>query len=522
MKYATWALFALILNISCSKDSVSVEEETKTNPTGETFNYTSTASYNLNIIYFIPKDIPNRVDSHKRISEILLHGQQFYNQNIKGYGFGDKTYNLLIDNAKKRVKIIYINGKHNTAAYPYEGGGSKVIEEIEAYFTSNPNEKNSEHTLVLMPVTNQDNPDVPFYGLGRWCFALDYDDMDVKHFGGSSKLSADATKYIGGLLHELGHGLNLPHNKQKVSEYSQADKGTSLMGAGNYTYGSTPTFLTKASCAILNNCQVVSDTEIPFYTGATAQIERISGNFDNETLTIAGMFTSDITVNYIGFYNDPADDNADYDAVTWAAQVAEGNTFDISMPISELEKKGNTPYILRLRLNHINGDISNFSYDYEFVNGKPVIAFGNQNYLDRSNWNIVSYSSQEDQGGEGANGYASQILDDDPNTYWHSCWTGGCEAIYPHTLVVDTNETITAKGFSFLQRDGGRKIKGIEILVSSDNITWESKGDFILKNINTTHHVTLANEASFRYFKIIAKSAFDGAQFAALAELKCF
>ena len=28
-----------------------------------------------------------------------------------------------------------------------------------------------------MPVKDIDFPNVPFYGIGRWCFALDYDDL---------------------------------------------------------------------------------------------------------------------------------------------------------------------------------------------------------------------------------------------------------------------------------------------------------------------------------------------------------
>ena len=514
-------LFLLML-LSCSKEPITQVNEEVNLPIEEpeTFNYTSTAKYNLNIVYFIPKDVPNRIDSHKRLSEVFMHGQEFFKKNMKDYGFGDKTFNLLEDKDKNRVKIIYVEGKQNTSEYPYSGGAGKVMDEINTYFTANPNEKSSDHIIVIMPVKDIDFPNVPFYGIGRWCFALDYDEMDVKYFGGTSKLSTNATKWIGGLLHELGHGLNLPHNSQKVSDHQNITKGTALMGGGNYTYGSTPTFLTEASCAILNNNQVFNNVDSDFYNGASAQIKSIQGSFENEALIISGTFNSDIPVNYIGFYNDPADDNADYDAVTWASPV-NNNSFNITMPISEFYKKGDTEYILRLRMCHVNGDISTFTYSYKFVDNIPVIAFGDKNYLDSSTWEIVYYSSQEDKGGEGTNGLASQIIDGDDSTYWHSCWIN-CNASYPHTLVVDATETITAKGFSFLQRNGSRKVKDIEILVSSDNNEWESKGDFTLKNINTIHHIDLAEETSFRYFKIIAKSAFDGQQFAALAEIKCF
>ena len=41
------------------------------------------------------------------------------------------------------------------------------------------------------------------------------------------------TVYIGGTIHELGHGLSLPHN---LATKNESIRGTALMGAGNYTY----------------------------------------------------------------------------------------------------------------------------------------------------------------------------------------------------------------------------------------------------------------------------------------------
>ncbi|MDE5422147.1 discoidin domain-containing protein [Ancylomarina sp. DW003] len=507
-------LFLSFLILACSKDDTPEIEDPKPEEE-ESFKYTSEKEYNLNVVYFIPTDVEERKESHRRLSEILLHGQEFYKNNMQGYGFGNKTFNMLVDQSKDRVKIIYLNGKYPTLNYPYEGGGAKVIEEVDAYFAANAGEKNSEHTLILTPVVDHDNPDVPFYGWGRYCFALDYTEMDVKYFGKNSKRGNDATKYIGGLLHELGHGLNLPHNKEKLSETVIKSKGTALMGSGNYTYGKTPTFLTEASCAILNNCQVISDYEDVFYTSVSLQINNISASYNNGQLNISGAFTTDESVNYVCFYNDPATDNADYDAVSWASPVIGGNTFNISMPIDELHQKENTPYVLRLRFCHANGEISKFSYSYRLKNGEPVIEFGDKENYDRANWQVIDFSSEEN------NEVASNVLDGDANTFWHSRWSQNATT-FPHYLVIDMNKVLDVKGFSFLQRDGMRKVKDIEILVSTDNTQWESLGDFQLKDVNTLHHINLVEKKSFRYFKFIANSAFDGQQYAAMAEIKCF
>jgi hypothetical protein len=513
MKYLAFLLCLILFIASCTeKDSVKpdIDEEIKE----VEYDYTSPAKYNLNIVYFLPADVSERNESHKRLSEILLHGQQFFKKNMTEYDFTDKTFNLL-DELHNRVKIIYINAHKSTGNYKYNGGGGKIIEEVDAYFLAHPQEKSSDHTLIFTPVLDQDNADVPFYGLGRYCFALDYNDMDVKYFREDSKRGRDATKYIGGLLHELGHGLNLPHNQQKVSEVDDLSKGTSLMGAGNFTYGATPTFLTRSSCAILNNCQVFSKSTDQFYTGASLEIKNIEAIYQDGKLKLSGSFETDQKVNHIAFYNDPADNNSDYDAVTWAAPVLGDNGFEMEMPINELFKKQNTPYVLKLRFCHVNGEITSYSYAYSFVDDIPVIEFGDRENFDRGIWSVIDFSSQEN--GE----VASYILDGDKLTFWHSRWSQNATS-YPHYITVDMGESLDVSGFSFLQRDGQRKVKDIEILVSVDGEKWESQGNFELKSINTLHHIMLPFKTQIRYFKVNAKSAFDGNQFAAMADIMCF
>lgn len=513
--YKVIVAVAMVFVTSCSSDDPSIELEKK--PEQEVFNYNSSAKYNLNIVYFVPNDISERNEWHRRLSEILLHGQSFILKHMNEYGFGKKTVNMFVDEGKARVKITKITGQHATSYYPYEGGGVKMIEEIEAYFNSNPTERNSDHTLVLIPVNNPDpdKRDIPYYGYGRYCFALDYNDMDVAYLKDEDERGQRATTYIGGLLHELGHALNLPHNKQTVSDDNNPEKGTALMGSGNYTYGKYPTYLTKASCAILNNCQVVSDEEsMVFYQDASLNVKNIQAKYEDGDFIVSGTIETDIPVSHVNFYNDPATDNADYDAVSWCVGV-NSNAFEVRMPVSDLFLRGNTPYVLRQRFLHVNGEITTFSYAYEFKNNELLIEFGDKDYLDRSQWTIIDFSSEEQ------NEKAAYVLDGDKQTYWHSRWSTNATS-FPHHLTIDMGQSKSVSGFTFIQRDGMRKVKDIEVLVSSDNQAWDSKGNFELKNINTAHNVVLSEVSNFRYFKVIAKSAFDQQQFAAMAEIMCF
>ncbi|WP_242205760.1 DUF3472 domain-containing protein [Aestuariivivens insulae] len=142
--------------------------------------------------------------------------------------------------------------------------------------------------------------------------------------------------------------------------------------------------------------------------------------------------------------------------------------------------------------------------------------------LSRTGWSVIDYSTQEDSGGEGSTGRAADVLDGDVNTYWHSCWSG-CTATPPHHITVDAGSSITASGFRFVQRQSlSRAVKDVEIQVSTDNSSWQSLGDFVLGNSSAPQDINLSSATTFRYFKFIAKSAHDGTNNAAMAEIYAY
>ena len=171
-------------------------------------------AYKLNVIYFVPKDVDTVPGYTHRLSEILLDFQNYTANYMEKEGFGKLSFGLDLKDATQ-VNITTIYAKQGKDVYPYNGGGSAVIRELNAYFSENPEEKRSEHSLIIMPSISGDplNPGgVPFYGMGTLCFALDYPEMKLEHLGTLGAYGALVTKWIGGLYHELGHGLNAPHN----------------------------------------------------------------------------------------------------------------------------------------------------------------------------------------------------------------------------------------------------------------------------------------------------------------------
>tara|TARA_R110002072_G_scaffold6378_3_gene37690 strand:- start:698 stop:1270 length:573 start_codon:yes stop_codon:yes gene_type:complete len=140
--------------------------------------------------------------------------------------------------------------------------------------------------------------------------------------------------------------------------------------------------------------------------------------------------------------------------------------------------------------------------------------------LDTTGWEVIDYSSQEDNDGEGAgNGRVWNTFDGKPDTFWHSCWNG-CTAVLPHYFVIDMLESKEINGFVFLQRQSlTRNIEILSIEISDDNSSWTSLGEFTLEKSKSTQDKPLDQTVTARYFRLNVIKVYDGTNNAALAEI---
>ncbi len=474
--------------------------------------------YKLNVIYFIPTDIDSVPRFRARLSKILLEGQKFYADNLQREGFGRRSFglDLVTDDL---VNIVVIMGKKDKSAYPYTGGGSVVQGEVDAYFNANPGKKKSDHYLVILPSTSGDplNPGgVPFYGTGRYCYALDYETMEQKYLGQTGTNGTLATKWIGGLLHELGHGLNGPHNwgtKTSVAAY-----GTALMGSGNLTYGKQPTFITKTSAAIFANGQTFSkQTRADWYQNFTFLLNKLSSGLEDGKMILSDKFIAEKPITHVLAYFDrtPYGGNQDYDVISFGEATINGDSIYIVCPLSEFQNLTDE-YQLRLHFLAENGVRKTESFIFSFENGVPVLTNVLRTGLsDRTAWTATSSGNQ-------SSSPPANLLDGDPGSNWHTPWNPKVKKP-PHWFSIDTKANTSFNTLVLYNRSNlAGALKDFYLKTSNDGINWTMTGTYNIPQNAGVNYVLLPGTITARYVQIESVSMYGGDGYTHLAEFDLF
>lgn len=140
--------------------------------------------------------------------------------------------------------------------------------------------------------------------------------------------------------------------------------------------------------------------------------------------------------------------------------------------------------------------------------------------LSQSAWNLVSVSSEETSG---ENGAATNAFDGDPATIWHTRWSAGNDN-YPHEMIVDMGVEYQIEGFAYLPRPGGGNgtIKDYELYISTDGTTWGSAVSSGSWANNSTEKKETFTPKLGRYFKFKAISEVNGNRFASAGEINIY
>lgn len=137
----------------------------------------------------------------------------------------------------------------------------------------------------------------------------------------------------------------------------------------------------------------------------------------------------------------------------------------------------------------------------------------------KAKWAIAAFSSEETVDSR----LASRLIDNNTATFWVARYSSDPTDYPGHWVTVDMGEVSQVDGFIINQKEGDRKIKELQLLISDDNNSWENLGTFTLNNIDLLRqYIDLPQRKQFRYFRLAPKSGYDTQRQPGLAEVSAF
>ena len=212
------------------------------------------AERKLHIVLWTPKDREPAPQYRERLTKILTDIRGFYAREMERVGFGPRTFGL--DMAEDKLLHIHlVRGAGPYSDYKTESG-QQIRAECVPVLKSAGLDAAKETIVIFCNMANWDaekrtiSQNSPYYagGTNRGGTAWQVDspilNLDALAEKGANvrdgqygdiSIGRYNSIFIGGICHELGHALTLPHCRERADE--RAAFGTALMGSGNRTYG---------------------------------------------------------------------------------------------------------------------------------------------------------------------------------------------------------------------------------------------------------------------------------------------
>ena len=345
----------------------------------------------LVVVYFTPRDRDPAKNHTARIRRIVEATAGFYEQELEHHGFPDRKMNVLL-NAAGVVEVIDVVGADTHYDKP---DGRRIRNEVIPVLRQKQIDPEQSVILLFCNLMNYDadartiSHHSPYYGGGTHisgtAWQCDSEILDPQSFTdltplfdgeyGNITIGKHNSIFIGGVVHELGHALSLPHCRQRNDE---AVRGTALMGSGNRTFQEQVrgeglgTFLTQANALRLAAHPVfLKRVWASLYDRPKTDWSELAiRSMDGSAIRIDGAVNSTIPVHAVIAYFDPAG-RGDYDATTATAVPKDNGTF--ALRSGKLE--AGLPGQLRLVACHVSGATSRRSFSYRIDKaGKPDLS----------------------------------------------------------------------------------------------------------------------------------------------------
>ncbi len=299
------------------------------------------AEKKIHIVYWTPSDREPAPRYRERLGAILEDIRDFYAKEMKRLGFGPRTIRL--DYADDgRMKVHLVKGSQPYAKYDPQSGGP-IRNECLATLRAAGIDPEKETIVIFCNMSNWDaeqrviTQNSPYYAGGTnrsgTAWQVDSPILELASLAkkeprvkdgqyGDISIGRYNSIFIGGVCHELGHALGLPHNKERPDE--KGAFGTALMGSGNRTYGENlrgegkGSFLTLAHGLKLASHPIFSGSVKGIDLLPNAEVSAVTLENRGKAFTLSGTVKADPPAYAVLGYMDP-DGGGDYDATTCTA-----------------------------------------------------------------------------------------------------------------------------------------------------------------------------------------------------------
>ncbi|MBN1917709.1 MAG: NPCBM/NEW2 domain-containing protein [Verrucomicrobia bacterium] len=307
------------------------------------------------IVYFNPADRECLPRYQERVDRVMTEVTAWYAKEMKRNGFGERTFPLERDEDGKLI-IHVVNGSRVYAEGEAMGHEEIRDKQVKPVLLGEGIDIDQEHIIIFQNLNFVTEGEgeisvrcwAPYCGGGGTeqgtAWVTDYALLDVENLSNTTMmvdlgfkekwtLSRYVISHLGGVAHEFGHALGLPHNAE--TDAQRAELGTALMGSGNYHLfaerisDDKGAYLTKAHATILSSHPLFNPKPVEFDGEVTCTFHDVAFAAGDGEYTVSGRVETTPRAYAVVAYHDGRARAMDYDATSWVAGVDDEGRFAV-------------------------------------------------------------------------------------------------------------------------------------------------------------------------------------------------